>query len=63
METNGLQKLYQQQSSDKNIKELNENFKKFLAQQTGKGNHTIMPDGTEIFKKGSTTRIVRKRRI
>lgn len=56
------QKLYQQQASDKNIEELNKNFKKFLAQQ-GKNVDKTLLDGTRIVKSGNTTRIIRKRRI
>jgi hypothetical protein len=61
--TSEAKKMNLQNLSDKNIAELNENFKKFLAQQNNKSSHKIMGDGTEIFKKGNTTRIVRRRRI
>ena len=62
MESYGLQKLYQQESSDKNIKELNENFKKFLNQQGTKESRQTLADGTEIIRKGNTIRIIKKKK-
>lgn len=56
------QKLYQQQVSDKNIEELNENFKKWM-QSHGKNFDKTLPDGTRIIKVGNTIRKITKRKI
>lgn len=56
------QKLYQQQQSDKNIEELNNNFKKWMSEQ-GKNSDKTMADGTRIIKSGNTIRKITKRRI
>ncbi len=55
------QKLYQQQASDKTLKEINENLKKYFAEQ-GKNIDKTLPDGTRIIKNGSTTRIIRRKK-
>lgn len=56
----GNQKLYQQQFADKNIEELNKNFKKWMSEQ-GKNSEKILPDGTRVIKVGNTTRTIRRK--
>lgn len=62
MEASSNQKLYQQEKSDKNIAELNENFKKWMQSQGNDYNKTL-PDGTQIIKVGNTIRKITKRRL
>lgn len=62
MTASSNQKLYQQQMSDKNLEELNKNFKKWMDKQ-GENFDKTLPDGTRVIKTGNTIRTIRKRRI